>query len=76
MIFPDSKISIYIPRTKIQIISVKKTKGKVNGSFKYGYAYFLSDLSHQKKFNYIWEVRPITVWQKRELTHALDFSFV
>lgn len=61
MIFPDSKISIYIARTKLQIISVKKTKGKVNRSFKYGYAYFLSDLSHQKKskFNFIWEVRPI-----------------
>lgn len=49
VIFPDSKISICIARTKLQIISVKKTKGKVNRSFKYGYAYFLSDLSHQKK---------------------------
>lgn len=75
VIFPDSKISIYIARTKLQIVSVKKTKGKVNRSFEYGHAYFLSDLSHQKKvkFNFIWEVRPITVWQKRELTHALDW---
>lgn len=74
LIFPDSKISIYIARTKLQIISVKKTKGKVNRSFKYGYAYFLSDLSHQKKgkFNFIWDVRPITVCQKRVLMHALD----
>lgn len=75
MIFPDSKISIYIVMTKLQIISVKKTKGEVNRSFKYEYAYFLSDLSHQKriKFNFIWEVRPITVWQKRKLTRDLEW---
>lgn len=78
MIFPDSKISIYIARTKLQIISVKKTKGKVNRSFEYRYAYFLSDLSHQKKgkFNFIWEVRPITAWQKGVLMHASDFGFI
>lgn len=75
MIYLDSKISIYIVMTKLQIISVKKTKGEVNRSFKYEYAYFLSDLSHQKKvkFNFIREIRPITVWQKRKLTHALDW---
>jgi len=49
VIFPYSKINIYIAGTKLQIISVKKTKEKVNRSFKYAYAYFLSDLSHQKE---------------------------
>lgn len=55
VIFPDCKISICIARTKLQVISVKKTKGKVSTSFKCGYAYFLSNLSHQKKgkFNFI-----------------------
>lgn len=77
MIFPDSKINIYIARTKIQIISVKKTEGKVNRSFIYGYAHFLSDLSHQKKgkFNFIWEVRPITVWQKRVASTCFRLRF-
>lgn len=76
MIFPDSKISIYIARTKLKIISVKKTKEKVNRALNIGTLISFQTGVIKRQFNLI-SFRRLDqlLCGRRELTHALDFGF-